>query len=75
MLNSSMKSRSSSLKSFILRTYANPAPQTLSFQHYVNSLYLFILKALQLRSFNTYKTPFSNSSPINTYKKQGRGWG
>src|SRR6266704_5810199 len=76
MLNSSMKSRSSSPKSFILRTYANPAPQLLSFQHLRELSVSADSKRTLSPSYSAVTTPlFLTSLESAVTKKQGEGGG
>src|SRR6266566_6989631 len=72
MLNSSMKSRSSSPKSFVFRTYANPAPQLLSFQHLRELSVSADSKGTSSPSYSAVTTPlFLTSLESAVTKKQG----
>src|SRR6266481_3294891 len=72
MLNYSMKSRFSSLKSFIFRTYANSIPQLLSFQHLREPFVSADSKRTLSPSYSAVTTPFFLTSLESAVtKKQG----
>src|SRR5205807_3858836 len=76
MINSPMKSRSSSPKSFVFRTYANPTPQLLSFQHLRELSVSADSKGTLSPSDSAVTTPlFLTSLESAVTKKQGEGGG
>src|SRR5438067_1722506 len=76
MINSPMKSRSSSPKSFVFRTYANPAPQLLLFQQLRELSVSANSKGTLSPSYSAVTTPlFLTSLESAVTKKQGEGVG